>query len=555
MNLLTLALSLLGVWFLSNTLAFWSNVSKARKSNLPILYAPFNTKNPIWMVLSVALRPLIYRILPARLYDEIKPHLFGWEFTDKYALHARIGPAFLAVSSGEIMFVCADPNLAQEILSRTRDFHALSMTGVIMGIFGPNLITLSGPAWSRHRRIVAPALNERISAAVWAESRSQADHMLAYSLAQPKGHNPTPLSGLRSIAFNVLGNIGYGQPQPWSPEPARIAGGQKLSYFGCVQAVVEHIVPAAILPTWFLRMPFLPKAMDAVAQAMTELPAHTKAMLAAERAAGAEKGNIMSMLVRLSDQEARDGKKEGGDLPKGAQWLSEEEISGNLFLFTVAGFDTTANTLAYALTLLTAQPEWQNWLAEELDAVFSSATDDADYATFTRLPRLLAVMHETLRLFPPLLHLSRENPAWTTLTTGAAEYRIPPHAQCYINIMTLHTDPAHWGSDSLDFRPSRWLPADHKPGMPEPLITPKKGTWYPWSGGPRVCPGMKMSQVEFVGVLSTLLEGAKVEVARLEGEGVEEAKDRLRRLMADSQPKLTLQMKRLQEVQFRWVRR
>jgi hypothetical protein len=79
---------------------------------------------------------------------------------------------------------------------------------------------------------------------------------------------------------------------------------------------------------------------------------------------------------------------------RNAQYLSEEEISGNLYLFTVAGMDTTANSLAYALTVVAIYPEWQQWIFEELDVVLKEGNIlDYDYAViFPKLTRCLALM-------------------------------------------------------------------------------------------------------------------------------------------------------------------
>jgi cytochrome P450 len=76
------------------------------------------------------------------------------------------------------------------------------------------------------------------------------------------------------------------------------------------------------------------------------------------------------------------------------QSLSDDEIAGNLYQFTLAGFDTTANTLAYAVTMLAAHPKWQDWIIEEITEVQDSlGGSNAGYAEiFPRLKRCLALM-------------------------------------------------------------------------------------------------------------------------------------------------------------------
>ena len=84
------------------------------------------------------------------------------------------------------------------------------------------------------------------------------------------------------------------------------------------------------------------------------------------------------------------------------------------------------------------------------------------------------------------------------------------------------------------------------------MIIPEKGTFLPWSGGPRICPGLKMAQVEFVATLATLFRSAKCEFIG----GGDDAKENTRVLevlLKDSFLKLSLQMKEPGKVQLRWI--
>lgn len=139
-----------------------------------------------------------------------------------------------------------------------------------------------------------------------------------------------------------------------------------------------------------------------------------------------------------------------------------------------------------------------------------------------------------------------------TLKLGDRTFSLAGPFGAYVNTMALHTLPSIWGPDSLEFKPSRWL----DPNAPEPvLITPPHGTYIPWSIGPRSCPGMKMSQVEFVSVMATLFRRCNARPVRKEGESEEQARQRLMDLMQDSQNVLTLRMTRQDEVGIEWVER
>jgi cytochrome P450 len=119
----------------------------------------------------------------------------------------------------------------------------------------------------------------------------------------------------------------------------------------------------------------------------------------------------------------------------------------------------------------------------------------------------------------------------------------------FVSHVNIHLDTTIWGPDAEDFKPSRWF---NDAGE---IITPPKGTFLPWSSGPRVCPGMKMSQVEFVAAMATLFRSARCEpIPTLGLHKPEDLQRRLQHLMSNSVSKLALQMRDAKAVQLRWIR-
>ena len=143
----------------------------------------------------------------------------------------------------------------------------------------------------------------------------------------------------------------------------------------------------------------------------------------------------------------------------------------------------------------------------------------------------------------------------TVTTSSGTIHTIPAGTLMLASISMTQVNPTVWGSDALEFRPSRWLSTDSSKNGELSLIEPPKGSFLPWSGGHRYCPGMKMSQVEFVSVFSALFKRSRVEPAPRVGETFEHARERLKGIMADSQPLITLQMKRPSEVGLKWKAR
>jgi cytochrome P450 len=125
----------------------------------------------------------------------------------------------------------------------------------------------------------------------------------------------------------------------------------------------------------------------------------------------------------------------------------------------------------------------------------------------------------------------------------------------------MHTHPKYWGSDSLNWRPQRWILLSEssalaqRPLEHEYLRTPPRGAYVPWSDGARVCPGKKFGQVEFVASMVSLFREHRVEVVPESGESVEMARERVLGVVLDSRVTLLLQMRRPESVALRWVER
>jgi len=138
------------------------------------------------------------------------------------------------------------------------------------------------------------------------------------------------------------------------------------------------------------------------------------------------------------------------------------------------------------------------------------------------------------------------------IASADASFQMTAPCTIYVNTVALHTSYSTWGSDALSFNPARWL----QPGTPEPaFIAPQQGTFMPWSVGPRICPGQKMSQVEFVAVVATLFRRCSARPVVREGESTQLARQRLLDLLQDSQPVLTLQMNRPEDNHIHWADR
>ncbi|KIY02714.1 uncharacterized protein Z520_01179 [Fonsecaea multimorphosa CBS 102226] len=544
-----------------------SNYLIARKIGLPIILTPIDSLNPVWVLARPVLDPLI-RQLPFGLGDFAGYSYLGWGWEQRYRLHRRYGDGFVVVTPAECQLVLGDVDAAAEVLNRWKDFIKSPAMFAPFNIFGPNVLTAEHETWQRHRRITTPPFNERNSALVWSEAARQARDMLAgwnsTTSTSPIGKVGTIRDDAYTVALNVLSGAGFGKPQQFDNSQYRRAeSGSEIPVLEAMQTIMHNMFAILIMnsaakaPAWLL-----PRSWKRVRQSLVECRKHLVEMVKAEQEAyargqgeGEDCHNLMSTLVRVSEQA-----KLHGDTDKETRrpWLSDDEIYGNLWLYHLAGHETTANALTYGIAFLAAHPELQDWIGEEIQHVMGDEKDDAAgyEEAFPRLKRCLAIMYESLRLYSPANGI----PRWTgdssqTLKIGDKTVVLPPRTSVLANNAATQTNPKLWGDDADIWRPSRWISdGGGSPDKEELLPGPLGGrAFLAWACGPRICPGKKFSQVEFVAVLASLFRSHRVEPVLEAGEDMWDARRRIERVVQDSHVDLTVTIRHPERIKLRWL--
>ena len=141
------------------------------------------------------------------------------------------------------------------------------------------------------------------------------------------------------------------------------------------------------------------------------------------------------------------------------------------------------------------------------------------------------------------------------LTIRDKEYTIPPKTSISLNFAALHSHPDHWGPDPVAWRPNRWLVPGGEEAGETPLFHPAPGSFVPWNAGPRVCPGKKFAQVEFIRLIFTLFANdSRVELVKEPGETEQAAKARVLQIVNQAKVEVTLKMVNAERVKLRWIR-
>lgn len=393
---LYLSLSYLGL----NALQLALNYRKAKAIGLPVLLTPVDPSNVPWILCSSWLEPLLRKCLPFGWGDFVEYNTRDWNYDKIFALQERIGDTFTIASPKQIRVFTANARAADDLCRRRRDFLKAVALYKPLEIFGRNVVTTEGDDWVRHRRVTTPPFNERNSVLVWEESKRQAADMLRTWADAPDGVT-NPQSDTMMLALHVLTAAGFGRSFTFGKGLETPSDGHTLTYRDALSVILTNLFTAIFtatlnLPTWMLPGKFkeVQDAVDNFRQYMVEMVDEERSAIAAGQP---EANNLMSVLVRASEASKVEG--------KGTRHLTDSEIYGNLFSYNLAGHETTSNTLAYATILLAAKPQWQEWVAEEVEAVTAGIqAEELQYETaYPQLKRCLAIM---VRM--PLLTLNHQ---------------------------------------------------------------------------------------------------------------------------------------------------
>ncbi|KAL8896090.1 MAG: hypothetical protein Q9207_007884 [Kuettlingeria erythrocarpa] len=197
--------------------------------------------------------------------------------------------------------------------------------------------------------------------------------------------------------------------------------------------------------------------------------------------------NIVQRALAYRKSWASSGVAEGCGKPRDRyvflQELAKEiddplELRNHLIGMLLVGSETTASLLTSCLGLLSGRPQlWARLRQEAQDLGIPTSESVKSFASLSN------VINEALRLYPILPLFGRMANKDTSLPVGAgpdgtSRVFVPKGSLAMINTFSLHRRADIWGIDSNEFRPERW---ESK--------TPKNWSYFPFSGGPRVCIG------------------------------------------------------------------
>ena len=326
---------------------------------------------------------------------------------------------------------------------------------------GNGLLTAEGDAWKRQRRLTQPAFSRnRISAYTGCMTES-AEQMLA---SWTTGTVVDIHKEMMRLTLSVVVRALFGLE---TVETGKIS--QSLNTI-----MLNSVGGRLLLPPFFRYMPL--RGMRDVRRAVDDMNAAVYEIIRQHRIGDKHNsGDLLSLLMHARDE---DGSK-----------MTDEQLRDEVMTFLLAGHETTALALSWALYLLSQNVGAEEELYEEVDRALAGRLPN-----ISDLPALTFVgnvIKETMRLYPP---------AWSVARTAIADfeldgYRIPAGANIVMSQWIMHRDPRFF-SEPEQFDPNRWSTSACQ-NLP-------RFAYFPFGGGPRQCIGASFATTEAVLILTTI---------------------------------------------------
>jgi cytochrome P450 len=178
--------------------------------------------------------------------------------------------------------------------------------------------------------------------------------------------------------------------------------------------------------------------------------------------------------------------------------MDDRQVRDEAMTLFLAGHETTAAALAWAMYLLAKHPEVRARMEDELDRTLGDRP--VTYEDLRALPYTLQVLKETMRLYPPAYFLGRR--ASGDVTIGG--HRLRKNQVVLLNVAGIHRNPRVW-ADPERFDPDRFSPDGEKA-----LV---RKAYLPFGAGPRICIGNQFALMEGHLLLATWCRRIRAELA------------------------------------------
>lgn len=341
---------------------------------------------------------------------------------------------------------------------------------LLQQIIGNGLVVSDGDFWRRQRRLAQPAFHRKeIANFVTTMTNCTQQRLNSWEMAAQKGEVVDMSEQMMGLTLQIAGKTLFSLDLTGE---ARTVG----EAFNQVNQQLSKLNTDPFFPVK-LRMPFL-----AVTQSffggIRQLDGVVNRIIQERRQSGQEHRDLLSMLMFSKDEETGES-------------MDDRQLRDEVMTLLIAGHETTAVALSWALYLLAQHPQVRERLQIEVAQALGSRQvqlEDLPHLPYTRM-----VIDEVLRLYPPAYAMAR----WCNGADVVGGYDLPANTALTLSPYITHRLPEFW-DEPEKFDPDRFLP--------ERVAERPRYAYLPFGGGPRQCIGNSFALTEAAVILASMVQ-------------------------------------------------
>jgi cytochrome P450 len=416
--------------------------------------------------------------------DSARMHLVAEKWSRKYGDYFRF-----RIAGRQVLVITNPEAIASVLRDRPDGFHRTARLSAMAKEFGfDGVFSVNGEQWRRQRPMVMAGLDPaHIKSYFPALVRVTQRFARRWQRAATAGEAIVLQADLMRYTVDVTAGLAFGVDINTLESDREV-----------IQNHLDKVFPAlqrrllAPFPYWlWLKLPAdraLQGHLDALQRAVERFIAMARQRMDDDPSLRARPTNLIEAMIAARDLEG--------------SGLHDADVAGNVLTMLLAGEDTTANTLAWMIWLLSRNPEAMQRARDEVQGAIGAQALATQYEQLSALAFVEACAHETMRL-KPVAPILMKQAARDTVVAGI---RIPAGHLVMLLMRPAATDERHF-PDAQAFDPARWL-ADAAPGR---AAGSAKRVAMPFGAGPRLCPGRYLAMQEMKMVIAMLLGGFELE--------------------------------------------
>jgi len=372
------------------------------------------------------------------------------------------------------MYVANSPATVEHVLVKNNDNYERKspyMRKALEPLLGDGLFVSDGALWRERRRLEQPAFHPshfqtygNIMADVVADTcdRWKKEHIDKEVMILPE---------MAWLTAEIISQSMFDYPLGLNKAKQIVEG------FADFQASVEQFDLSAFFgwPKWLPNMP----QRRRVSHNAGKIHVIVEDIIAMGNAGKLRNNTLLSQLLAVQDSESSITR------------MSSEQIRNEAVVILMAGHETTANSLAWAIYLISQYPHVEEKLLEELKIVLNGRP--ARYEDISSLKYTRAIFEEAMRLYPPVPVLSRVALEEETI----CDRNVPKDSIMLVIPWLLHRHELLW------HKPNHFIPERFMDGWPHKH---DKCAYVPFSAGPRFCLGAAFGLMEATICLASIMQ-------------------------------------------------